>query len=337
MSTRYGFKLSIPQTDATAMLNIGADLAMNPPLPTPEVKKVTSLLAHEAQPTQSASPAPSADIGAETRVETRMDARMDARAETRPRSTLKPAPSAQLTRLKDLLQPNARALISYITDSAKQVRKCVLSTIPENKFYEPSDGSLCCFWDRNPLPAGIYPVGCPVGYVHDTATKIYVSGAGANVYRITEFVTPNRFESLTSSTEHSFELDAGGFYYTDGVFCSFNCCMAFIQERVKANDRNYLNSERLLKKMYLDLIETNPLGTQSTIDIIPAADWRKLVQYGGDLTIAEYRGAFSRLEFVSHGLTFISSGEVEQDTRKKGRSLPVIRTTATLLETQVRF
>ena len=60
------------------------------------------------------------------------------------------------------------------------------------------------------------------------------------------------------------------YYETDGVFCSFNCCKAYITEN-KQNTM-YNNSEiSTIKSVYFNTI----MGTKTTV-INPAPHWRLL-------------------------------------------------------------
>jgi len=79
------------------------------------------------------------------------------------------------------------------------------------------------------------------------------------------------------------------YYVTDGVFCSFNCTMAFILDH-KTNPL-YLFSINLLMKMYYDTF----LETAPTLE--PAPSWRLLMTYGGHMTIEDFRKNFSKVEY----------------------------------------
>lgn len=77
-------------------------------------------------------------------------------------------------------------------------------------------------------------------------------------------------------------------YTVDGIFCSFNCCMSYIQEN---NHKSiYDNSINLLHKMYKELnsCETN---------INPAPHWKLLDIFGGHLPINEFRNNFKTYSY----------------------------------------
>lgn len=127
-----------------------------------------------------------------------------------------------------------------------------------------------CFWCRNPFDTS--PIGCPVNYKADKNTK--------------------SFDTYTTTYSISQEIpNKKGVYITDGCFCSFNCCLAFIHDN--KHNSMYNMSEILLSKMYRDIMGELP-------DIIPAHNWRMLQEYGGSLTISEFRGKFNNI-FKSFG------------------------------------
>ena len=80
------------------------------------------------------------------------------------------------------------------------------------------------------------------------------------------------------------------YYLTDGIFCSFNCCLAFI----KSNWYNnlYSESEVLLNQIYYSLFDKN-------MKIMKAPSWRLLQVYGGSQTITEFRQDFNKVKYKS--------------------------------------
>lgn len=78
-------------------------------------------------------------------------------------------------------------------------------------------------------------------------------------------------------------------YVIDGVFCSFNCCYAFILEN--QNKILYRNSINLLHSLYL---EVNPSVHINTLRIYSAPHWRMLKKFGGFMTEVEFKQSFSK-------------------------------------------
>ena len=99
-----------------------------------------------------------------------------------------------------------------------------------------------------------------------------------------------------SNIKNLIEVTAG-YYETDGVFCSPECCLAFVNnEKSKAGGSKYIDSERLLHSM---------LGL--TQRILPANHYRLLKQYGGKLTIEQFRNNNKSVKYEYHGTTVLIS------------------------------
>jgi len=112
-----------------------------------------------------------------------------------------------------------------------------------------------CWWCRFPVPEDVHPLGCPVKYIK--------SKGGEDDY-----------------------------FETDGIFCSFNCVMAYINIEMRYNVR-YRESGCLLYLLYKFIYGKEYTG----VTIHPAVDWRLLKKYGGCFTIQEFR---SKFQTVSH-------------------------------------
>jgi hypothetical protein len=79
-------------------------------------------------------------------------------------------------------------------------------------------------------------------------------------------------------------------YYVDGVFCSVECCMAFIHEH--RNNPLYQHSEYYLREIYA-------LGDHKC-----APHWRLLSVYGGNMSIEEFRNSFANTIFTPDGVVY---------------------------------
>ena len=84
------------------------------------------------------------------------------------------------------------------------------------------------------------------------------------------------------------------YYETDGVFCSFNCCLAFVLDN--KHNRLYDNSERLLIKIH------NKLMNSVNSIINPSPHWKLLKEYGGHLDIDKFRNNFNKIEYIYQGV-----------------------------------
>lgn len=68
----------------------------------------------------------------------------------------------------------------------------------------------------------------------------------------------------------------------DGVFCSFNCIVAYLAEH---NQYRYKDSTVLLLMMYRHIFNKH----RDITKISPSPSWKLLKEYGGHLSIEEYR------------------------------------------------
>ena len=196
------------------------------------------------------------------------------------------------TKISDITKDVGKnAFFSYI-DEAKKDHICVVTmkdVVTEQKL--PVKTNFSCFWCRHSFP--YQPIGCPISYKCTRLFKKYYSEITKNNYCLQENISSKQFDDCKYPSENNFcslELEPANFYMTDGMFCSFNCCYAFIRDN-KANPL-YTQSENLLKKIYFDMFSTH------SIDLSPAPHWRLLQNYGGDLSIEDFRKTFYKIEFL---------------------------------------
>lgn len=186
-------------------------------------------------------------------------------------------------------------VISFL-DESKRLHKCTVTMVD---FAHPNRGptGYKCFWDRNNIPHNVQPIGCPIRYVPHRATKSYLSEISKETYSISEPVTGTRAKQIITKNDPRFHLDKKGYYETDGIFCSFNCCMSYIEAPENRHNPLYRHSQQLLLQMYRDIHET-----KEVVEIIPAPHWRMLTDFGGTLSIEQFRQSFNKVEYIDHGL-----------------------------------
>lgn len=194
------------------------------------------------------------------------------------------------TRLTDLNKDNRPpCTLSFLGDS-KQLHKCNVSMIDHTTNTNVNMLQYNCFWCRNPFAT--IPIGCPVTYVPRKLSRKYVSVMNQNRYEINEDTLLTELECAVA--ENVTLLSDKPFYQTDGIFCSFNCCAAFIHDN--KSKQLYFSSYMLLVKMYNDMFK------KPITKIVVAPDWRLLKQYGGHLSISEFRNSFDNSEYKNHGV-----------------------------------
>lgn len=190
-------------------------------------------------------------------------------------------------------------LFSYF-DESKKTHRCFCTMVNTAHEPLPCKTSTHCFWCRNQFSS--IPIGVPLRYVHSQSVKSYYSEITKDTYKIRENISTQKRKDLElciqqNSTESrtlddetpDISIDKKEYYITDGTFCSFNCAYAYIL----ANEENaeYVLSKSLLTKMYENIFNTE-------FTIFPAPDWRLLQQYGGHLTIDEFREQFNKIEYI---------------------------------------
>lgn len=145
-----------------------------------------------------------------------------------------------------------------------------------------------CFWCRHGF--GSLAIGCPIRFHPRRVRKSMVSELTGETY---ELIQPITIDSKTNDET----IDA--YYETDGGFCSFNCCLAFIRDN--AHNPLYSRSEELLMRMYIEIFNVDYSVVKR---INPAPSWRLLKEYGGLMTIDEFRASFQTHIYVDREYTF---------------------------------
>lgn len=197
----------------------------------------------------------------------------------------------RVTRIENVITMEERG-VSFLDENKKEI-KCVatmVNWITQGKL--PTQTDLHCYWDRHPFSS--CPIGCPVNYVNPIIEKSYTSQITKDKYYMRENVTTEKLKELEeSSSSSTLEIRPfpNGYYLTDGVFCSFNCMMAFILS--KYYDSFYANSFNLMHGMYEQFVGKK----MKQHKIVPAPDWRLLKPYGGPLSIDEFRRSFNHVEY----------------------------------------
>jgi hypothetical protein len=209
------------------------------------------------------------------------------------------------TKIEELSSSCKTAELFSFLDETKVTRKCSISFIDfKNKNYK-------CFWDKNVIPENHSPIGCPVKYIPDKLYKTYLSEITKEKYTISENITEQRCLEIKLKGDKRNHSEEHDYYETDGIFCSFNCCMSYINDMENIQNPMYKNSESLLLKIYSD-IYGNCLNNISL-----APHWRTLRDFGGHLSIEEFRHSFNKIDYNDHGIiSFVSLGRLFEDKIK---------------------
>lgn len=198
------------------------------------------------------------------------------------------------TRVEDLetTKPTPE-VISFLNESKKKCN-CTISLIDINTKEPLKPGKYKCFWDKHDIPDNVQPIGCPIKFVPSRVIKTYYSELSKDQYIISEEITEHRQHELSVRKDDKFVIENHDYYETDGIFCSFNCMMAYIKDNHHNSLYNF--SETLALQMYMDLNE------ETVDEILPAPHWRLLSCFGGHLTIDQLRSSFNKIEYINRGV-----------------------------------
>lgn len=196
-------------------------------------------------------------------------------------SNLKQETTKSVTMLDEISTINdKKSYFPYLDEKYGNVIVSMINSVSKEKLPNYSD----CFWCRHPFSSE--PIGCPIRYIPHKIVKTLHSQITRESYNIVQNISNTSIRS--KNFEPNEHIETHGIYETDGVFCSFNCCMAYIDSNIK--NKKYHLSKTLLYKLYNDYY-----GKIST-DIVSAPDWKILKNYGGYMTIDEFRQSFQNLE-----------------------------------------
>jgi hypothetical protein len=193
------------------------------------------------------------------------------------------------TRLQDLQLHNRQEINHFsFLDESKKDHECVV-TMKKYISQEtlPDTTQVHCFWCRHSFP--YKPIGCPIQYIPHRIIKKYHSEITKEMYTLRENVTSTQLKQLEVDGSSHIQIQNRDYYLIDGMFCSFNCCLAFI--KMNSNEPLYSNSENYLNKMYYDIFGI------TAAPLLPAPSWRLLKDYGGHMTIEDFRKNFYKVDF----------------------------------------
>lgn len=152
-----------------------------------------------------------------------------------------------------------------ISDAARKQKKWVFTMVDHmNKtMLGVTSVPIRCHWDHHDFTGVCY--GCPIEKISRDQTYTYYS----QIFK----------REITSKINDPTHQELIG-YHTDGIFCSFECALAYAYDRVR--DILFRNSVHLIQEMYAALFPgAKPL--------IPAPPFNILKAYGGLVDIENYR------------------------------------------------
>ena len=183
--------------------------------------------------------------------------------------------------------------VSFLSET-KQPVNCSVSSI--NFMVDTTDLLIKynCYWCRHPVSS--FMLGCPISHIPLKAIKTYQSHISHDTYTIKENIS--RVKSKIQPENKDVQIVKHEEYETDGVFCSGSCCLAYIKEN--KHNHIYDNSEILLKRIWKQIYGPDAV-------LIPAPHWRLLREYGGYMSIVQFRDTSNNIEFINQGTVKMTS------------------------------
>lgn len=197
--------------------------------------------------------------------------------------------SFKTTKITEVISEDVEYSITFL-DENKRESKCsatMVDIISQEKI--PDSTSIKCFWCKNNFDWK--PIGCPLKYVNPIIEKSYISHITKDKYYMRENIIKSKLKHVLDQNNKTFDITPFPFdhYLTDGIFCSFNCTLSFIKDNT--TDVLYKESYSLLHCMYYDLVG------KKIAKIIPSPHWRLLKDFGGTMSIDDYRSSFNIINY----------------------------------------
>ena len=195
--------------------------------------------------------------------------------------------SSKTTKIADIISDLEHS-ISFLDENKKNYNTSVtMVEVVQNQML-PTSTDIHCYWCRHFFVT--HPIGCPVKYVNSTIEKSYISHITKDRYYMRENLTNEKMNAVLNEQIPNISIlpIKNDYYLTDGIFCSFNCVLAFIKDN--NHDLFYKDSYSLLHSMYYHF-------TSTYSKITAAPHWRLLKTYGGQLTIDEFRKSFNSINY----------------------------------------
>jgi hypothetical protein len=179
---------------------------------------------------------------------------------------------------------NENKYFSYV-DESKREHRCLITMCNNNYEKLPTSTHCRCYWCHHEFSG--MPLGCPVSFENSKLIKNYYSEVIKDNNRLIDNVS--QLESEKNNYNENFELEKCDYYVTEGVFCSFNCCLAYIN----LNKHNPIYN---FSKTYLITIFETLFNQE--FNVTEAPSWKLLKNYGGNLSIDEFRENFYKMEIT---------------------------------------
>lgn len=148
--------------------------------------------------------------------------------------------------------------------------------------------TLKCFWCRQSI--GDADIQCPIRYFPTEVQQTCLSEITNESYSIRQSIP-----SHSDIPQSNIKVVTDGYYQTEGQFCSYNCCIAYIEDNTN-HHQLYSRSKVYLYKILL----TQDWYVKGTI-IHPSPHWKLLSEYSGHMTPEEYKKSIGTRIYTTSG------------------------------------
>lgn len=203
-------------------------------------------------------------------------------------NTTTKVPSFGVTKLNKLYakKVNDTMILKYGENEIEHIRTM---TAFDTSILLPLTTDCECWWCRHPFDSA--PIGLPIKYVSSYRKVSIANYNGTETTVVRQDVSARDVEKYIKE-DNCKDLVINDYFETDGIFCSFNCVLSYIED----NRNNYLykNSKSLLNHLYLKIFK-------KVTKIIPSPSWKLLHKKGGGtMSIEEFRKSHTCVEYLKN-------------------------------------
>jgi hypothetical protein len=208
------------------------------------------------------------------------------------------------TKISDILKLDSTHIVSFY-DRIHNPKKWIITMFDLISMKQlPSETKICCYWCRNSFSTS--PIGCPIKIVDSEFIEKWIYKSNDFIMNKSDVISNrdiDKYKSIFPSfygklkedcgnIENYMKINKSGKFIVTKIFCSFNCTQAFINEELLKCNFMYKNSTHLLANMYKCYT-----GDYYTEKIPEAPSYELLLDYGGKLSISEFRASFMSVTY----------------------------------------
>ena len=197
----------------------------------------------------------------------------------------------QSTKKKVTQRQKKQQKTSLFQDSSKQDVKCYIRMIDKSKdgCPLPLSTTIPCWWHRkrfDSVPIGVPVVYHPVSIDNSELENVCSKLENMNI-RIAEPSLKESGRSKNTRRHDSHDSSNGkmltDYFEVEGIFCSFACMKAYVEDELRKGKDTYNNTLSLLTLMYMKMFDCKKIPS-----IKSAPSWKLLEEWGGHLSLQQF-------------------------------------------------